>query len=83
MKLKKHPKKSYNLLNKRRRFNVKLIRLTHSVTEKSIYVDFGKVEDMIERERDTLIWKGTHAITVKESPKQIANKLSKKTSKEI
>lgn len=62
---------------------MRLISLTHSVTEKRIYVDFDKVEDIIERKGDTLIWQGTHAITVKESPKQIANKLSKKTSKEI
>lgn len=62
---------------------MRLIRLTHSVTEKRIYVDFDKVEDIIERKGDTLIWQGTHAITVKESPEQIANKLSKKTSKEI
>lgn len=62
---------------------MQLIKLTHSVTEKRIYVDFDKVEDIIERKGDTLIWQGTHAITVKESPKQIANKLSKKTSKEI
>lgn len=64
---------------------MRLIRLTHSITEKRIYVDFDKVVDpIIERKRDTLIWQGNHAITVKESPEQIANKLSKKkTSKEI
>lgn len=62
---------------------MRLIRLTHSITEKMIYVDFDKVEDIIERKRDTLVWQGTHAITVKESPEQIAKKLSKKPSKEI
>lgn len=62
---------------------MKLIRLTCSITGKKIYVDFDKVEDMIEREKDTLIWQETHAITVKESPEQIATKLAKKTSKEI
>lgn len=64
--------------------NMKLIRLTHSVTEKRIYVDFDKVVDpIIERKRDTLIWQDTHAITVKESPEQIATKLAKKTKKEM
>lgn len=63
---------------------MKLIRLTHSVTEKRIYVDFDKVVDpIIERKRDTLIWQDTHAITVKESPEQIATKLAKKTKKEM
>lgn len=62
---------------------MRLIRLTHSVTEKRIYVDFDKVEDIIERKRDTLIWQDTHAITVKESPEQIAKKLAKKPSEEI
>lgn len=62
---------------------MKLIRLTHSVTEKHIYVDFDKVVDpIIERKRDTLIWQDNHAITVKESPEQIATKLAKKTKKE-
>lgn len=57
---------------------MKLIRLTHSVTEKRIYVDFDKVVDpIIERKEDTLIWQDNHAITVKESPEQI-NKLVKK-----
>lgn len=60
---------------------MKLIKLTHSVTEKSIYVDFDEVVDIIERKRDTLIWQDTHAITVKESPK--ATKLAKKTKKEM
>lgn len=62
---------------------MKLIRLTHSVTGKRIYVDFDKVVDIIERKSETLIWQDTHAITVKESPEQIATKLAKKTSKEI
>ncbi|CAI3333416.1 hypothetical protein CIRMBP1270_01691 [Enterococcus cecorum] len=62
---------------------MKLIRLTHSVTEKSIYVDFDEVaEDIIERKGDTLIWQGTHAITVKESPEQIAKKLARKLAKQ-
>ena len=57
---------------------MKLIRLTHSVTEKGIYVDFDKVVDpIIERKENTLIWQDNHAITVKESPEQI-NKLVKK-----
>ena len=63
---------------------MRLLRLTHSVTEKKIYVDFDKVVDpIIERKGDTLIWQDTHAITVKESPEQIAKKLAKKASKEI
>ena len=62
---------------------MKLIKLTHSVTEKSIYVDFDEVVDIIERKRDTLIWQDTHAITFKESPEQIATKLAKKTKKEM
>ena len=62
---------------------MRLIRLTHSITEKRIYVDFDKVVDpIIERKRDTLIWQDNHAITVKESPEQIATKLAKKTKKE-
>lgn len=62
---------------------MKLIRLTCSITKKKIYVDFDKVVDMIERKRDTIIWQDTHAITVKESPEQIATKLAKKTKKEM
>ena len=62
---------------------MKLIRLTYSITEKSIYVDFDEVVDIIERKRDTLIWQDTHAITVKEIPEQIATKLAKKTKKKI
>lgn len=63
---------------------MKLIKLTHSVTEKRIYVDFDKVVDpIIERKDDTLIWQDNHAITVKESPEQIATKLAKKTKKEM
>lgn len=63
---------------------MKLIKLTHSVTGKSIYVDFDKVVDpIIERKEDTLIWQDNHAITVKESPEQIATKLAKKTKKEM
>lgn len=58
---------------------MKLIRLTHSVTEKSIYVDFDKVTDVIaiERKGYTIIWCETQRITVKESPEKI-NKLVKK-----
>ena len=62
---------------------MKLIRLTCSITKKKIYVDFDKVVDMIERKRDTIIWQDTYAITVKESPEQIATKLAKKTKKEM
>ena len=61
---------------------MKLIKLTHSVTNKGIYVDFDEVVDIIERKRDTLIWQDTHAITVKESPEQIATKLAKKIAKQ-
>lgn len=39
-------------------------------------------EDIIERKGDTLIWQGTHAITVKESPEQIAKKLARKLAKQ-
>lgn len=62
---------------------MKLIRLTCSITKKKIYVDFDEVVDIIERKRDTLIWQDAHAITVKESPEQIATKLAKKTKKEM
>lgn len=52
---------------------MKLIKLTHSVTEKGIYVDFDKVIDVIfvERKGYTIIWCDTQSITVKESPEQI------------
>lgn len=58
---------------------MKLIKLTHSVTEKGIYVDFDKVTDVIavERKGYTIIWCETQHITVKESPEKI-NKLVKK-----
>lgn len=64
---------------------MRLIKLTHSVTEKGIYVDFDKVIDVIfvERKGYTIIWQDTHTITVKESPEQIATKLAKKTKKEM
>ena len=39
-------------------------------------------EDIIERKGDTLIWQGTHAITVKESPEQITKKLARKLAKQ-
>lgn len=61
---------------------MKLIRLTHSVSEKRILIDFDKVTDIIENKKHTVVWKDTHAITVKESAEQIAKKLSKKTKKE-
>ena len=62
---------------------MRLLRLTHSVSEKRILIDFDKVTDIVENKKHTVVWKDTHAITVKESAEQIANKLSKKTKKEI
>lgn len=50
---------------------MRLIKLTHSLTEEDVYVDFDEVVDIIERKNDTLIRQGTHVIKVKEKPKQI------------
>lgn len=62
---------------------MRLIKLTHSVTEKGIYVDFDKVIDVIfvERKGYTIIWCEAQSITVKESPEQIAKLI--KQAKEI
>ena len=62
---------------------MRLLRLTHNVSEKRILIDFDKVTDIVENKKHTVVWKDTHAITVKESAEHIANKLSKKTKKEI
>ena len=51
---------------------MELIKLTHSLTENGVYVDFDKVTDIIECEWYTIIWCDTQSITVKESPEQIA-----------
>lgn len=54
---------------------MRMIKLTHSVTEKGIYVDFDKVTDIIEPKSKgyTVIWcDTTQYIPVKESPEQIA-----------
>ena len=60
---------------------MRLIKLTHSCTEKGIYVDFDKVTDVIECKGNTIIWCHTQSITVKESPEQIAKLV--KRAKEI
>lgn len=61
---------------------MKLIRLTHSVSEKRILIDFDKVTDIIENKKHTVVWKDTHAITVKESAEQINKKLARKLAKQ-
>lgn len=50
---------------------MRLIKLTHSLTEKGVYVDFDKVTDIVECKWYTIIWCDTQSITVKESPEQI------------
>lgn len=60
---------------------MRLIKLTHSLAEKDVYVDFDKVTDIIECEWHTIIWCDTQSITVKESPEQITKLV--KRAKEI
>lgn len=50
---------------------MRLIKLTHSLAEKDVYVDFDKVTDVIECGMGTILRCGEQSVTVKESIGQI------------
>ena len=60
---------------------MRLIRLTHSVTEKRIYVDFDKVTGIVYFKLYTILWLGDEYIMVDESSEQIAELV--KQAKEV
>lgn len=49
---------------------MRLIKLTNTLTENDVYVDFDKVTD-IEYKGSTIIWCGEQSVMVKESPELI------------
>ena len=49
---------------------MRLIKLTNTLTENDVYVDFDEVTD-IEYKGSTIIWCGEQSVMVKEIPEQI------------
>ncbi|CAI3349127.1 hypothetical protein CIRMBP1197_01014 [Enterococcus cecorum] len=60
---------------------MRLIKLTNTLTENDVYVDFDKVTD-IEYKGSTIIWCGEQSVMVKEIPEQI-DKLVKREKGEL